>query len=109
MPTPAHRGVTSGVRRMGDPTLYGAAHRAERQAWERRLEQDGPVACASPWCKTPHIPITHGDPWDLGHTHGRQGHRGPEHPPCNRATTTHQASLRRRPPEPHPGQIGAAP
>lgn len=92
---------------MADPEIHGAAHVAERRRWQDRIEELGQVACASPWCKAPDVPIRPGDPWDLGHTRDRRGWRGPEHPPCNRATRTHQAALRTRPPEPHPGAIGA--
>ena len=92
---------------MADPAIHGPRHARARAEWAERLATAGQMDCTSPWCKTPHIPITPADPWDLGHAVNRQDYAGPQHPPCNRATRAHQAALRTRPTEPHPGQIGA--
>ena len=91
---------------MADPDIHGSAHRQAREEWAKALAEAGSMPCSSPWCRTPDQPITPSDPWDLGHAHGRRGYAGPQHPGCNRATRTHAAHLRARPPEPHPGALG---
>lgn len=57
---------------------YGAAHEAQRKAWEPRVKRGG-VACAK--CQQPIAP--HGE-WDLGHNEDRTAWTGPEHVHCNR-------------------------
>ena len=85
---------------MSDPTLYGPAHQAERARWQTRLDAGETILCARGCGRT--IDPEH---WDLGHTRNRRGWSGPECPPCNRATRSHMAADRKRPPERHPGAL----
>lgn len=78
---PTH--ATAHNRARGTPTQrgYGATHRRQRAAWQRRLDAGEPITC---WrCGQP---ITPDQPWDLGHDDTyRDRTRGPEHQYCNRA------------------------
>ncbi|GAB3304229.1 hypothetical protein GCM10027298_22370 [Epidermidibacterium keratini] len=67
---------------------YNRAHRNQRAAWARRIDQGQRVTC---WrCG---LPITNSRHFDLGHDdHDRTKHRGPEHRRCNRATARHRAA-----------------
>ena len=67
-PTPVERG-------------YDADHRAQRRAWQARLDADEPITC---WrCGD----LVGAEPWDLGHDdQDRTVTRGPEHRGrCNRS------------------------
>lgn len=59
---------------------YGNAHQKKRAAYARDLARAGTLPCAR--C---HLPIHHGDQWDLGHTDDRSGYQGIEHVACNRS------------------------
>ena len=78
---------------------YGTRHQQLRRRWARAVA-DGHVAC---WrCG---LPIDPSDPWHLGHDdRDDTTYRGPEHVRCNTATASHRPP-RRRPIEPHPGDI----
>ena len=60
---------------------YDADHDQLRAHWQRRLDAGALIACTSPTCLTPGVPIDRRD-WHLGHDDQRR-HRSPEHPGCN--------------------------
>ena len=84
---------------------YDSTHDAERAAWAPIVAQ-GVVSCRrGPACRAPQLLILPGEPWDLGHPDAAcRAPKAPEHEACNRATATHKAEARRRPPEAHPGR-----
>ena len=59
---------------------YGNTHKQTRQAYAQLLATTGSIPCA----RCGH-PITHGQPWDLGHNPTRTAYNGPEHVRCNRS------------------------
>lgn len=65
--TPAQRG-------------YGAAHRAKREMWQRRLDAGEKVHCAR--CGGALTPT---QPWALDHSDDRTTYIGPSHKSCNDA------------------------
>jgi hypothetical protein len=77
--------------RYGNP-MYGAAHKAQRKRFERRMRAGETFHCWRPSCPTPNVPINPRS-WDLGHVdpelRHQFGHRWPEHPRCNRSTVSH--------------------
>lgn len=77
---PEHRPDRSGTKTQSTTARgYGAGHQATRRQWVDRVEQ-GDVACSL--CG---YPIDPGTPWDMDHTPGKQGYRGPAHRRCNRS------------------------
>ena len=59
---------------------YGTKHQKLRARWARKLKQHRTIPCAR--CG---LDITHGQPWDLGHSDDRSHYTGPEHINCNRS------------------------
>lgn len=68
---------------------YGWSHQRERARWVRYQDEGGDdgrgrLRCRATRCLRSTRWIEHGEPWDLGHSEGQRGHRGPEHVTCNR-------------------------
>lgn len=83
-------------------------HRALRAEWAPEVAK-GHVICrrvAAGQCRASTPFIQPGTPWDLGHPDLVCGEpTAPEHEGCNRATATHKAAARKRPPAVHPSQL----
>lgn len=78
---------------------YGSTHKRNREREDRRVQRGGVI------CWRCGEPIEPGTAWDLGHDdRDRTIYRGPEHASCNRATSSHRPP-RKRPAEPHPGDL----
>jgi hypothetical protein len=79
-PCDEHRRQRDKARGSSTARGYGAAHQAERAAWDTIIESGAQV-----YCRRCRELIRPGMAWDLGHTEDRK-HTHPEHQACNRAT-----------------------
>lgn len=65
---------------------YGSYHRRLRRKWQVELNRAWALGQPGLLCWRCHKPILRDQPWDLGHFDKADGHAGPEHAACNRAT-----------------------
>lgn len=67
---------------------YGYEHKKLRKQIAPQVDAGGAK------CWRCGLPISKGEPWDLGHDDDdRSRYRGPEHQRCNRATASRQATV----------------
>lgn len=72
---------------------YGADFNRERRRYQANMDAGRTYYCTRTDCKQPSKPINPKH-WDLGHNDAdRSIIDGPQHPECNRATSTHRINM----------------